>query len=131
MTRVFSGMQPSGAPHLGNYLGAWVNWLALQETADETIYCVVDLHAITSPVEHDPATLRRHLAEIREAGFVVTTGQVDAHATGIGVPVFVNGRLLCALSIAGPSVRFREEKIREVVELVRAEAAGLGGPALT
>jgi tryptophanyl-tRNA synthetase len=64
VTRVFSGMQPSGAPHLGNYLGAWVNWLALQETADETIYCVVDLHAITSPVEHDPATLRRRTVDL-------------------------------------------------------------------
>ncbi|MEX0834479.1 MAG: tryptophan--tRNA ligase [Nitriliruptor sp.] len=64
MTRVFSGMQPSGAPHLGNYLGAWVNWLALQDTADETIYCVVDLHAITSPAEHDPATLRQRTVDL-------------------------------------------------------------------
>ncbi len=64
VTRVFSGMQPSGAPHLGNYLGAWVSWLALQDTADETIYCVVDLHAITSPAEHDPATLRQRTVDL-------------------------------------------------------------------
>lgn len=54
MTRVFSGMQPSGGLHLGNYLGALVNWVQMQDTADVT-YCVVDLHAIT--MGHDPATL--------------------------------------------------------------------------
>ena len=56
MTRVFSGMQPSGDPHLGNLLGAWVNWVSMQQDR-ECVYCVVDLHAITSPAEHDPATL--------------------------------------------------------------------------
>ena len=53
---VFSGMQPSGdSLHLGNYLGALVNWVALQDDHDP-IYCVVDLHAITVP--QDPASLR-------------------------------------------------------------------------
>lgn len=53
---VFSGMQPSGdSLHLGNYLGALVNWVALQDDHDP-IYCVVDLHAIT--VQQDPAVLR-------------------------------------------------------------------------
>jgi tryptophanyl-tRNA synthetase len=54
MTRVFSGMQPSGGLHLGNYLGALVNWVRMQDTADVT-YCIVDLHAITAG--HDPAVL--------------------------------------------------------------------------
>ncbi len=58
MTRVFSGIQPSGDLHLGNYLGALVNWVGMQDRAD-CVYCVVDLHAITSPAEHDPATLRQ------------------------------------------------------------------------
>ncbi|WP_350347371.1 tryptophan--tRNA ligase [Agromyces sp. G08B096] len=54
---VFSGMQPSsGSLHLGNYLGALVNWVALQDRSD-AIYCVVDLHAIT--VAQDPAELRQ------------------------------------------------------------------------
>jgi tryptophanyl-tRNA synthetase len=54
--RVLSGMQPtSDSLHLGNYLGALVQWVALQETHD-AFYCVVDLHAIT--VEVDPTTLR-------------------------------------------------------------------------
>jgi tryptophanyl-tRNA synthetase len=55
--RVFSGIQPTADSfHLGNYLGALRNWVALQETHD-TVYCVVDLHAIT--MGHDPALLRQ------------------------------------------------------------------------
>jgi len=52
--RVFSGIQPTGNLHLGNYLGAIVNFVALQEQ-HECIYCVVDLHGIT--VWQDPAEL--------------------------------------------------------------------------
>jgi tryptophanyl-tRNA synthetase len=55
--RVFSGIQPTADSfHLGNYLGAVRQWVAMQETHD-TVYCVVDLHAITLP--QDPAQLRR------------------------------------------------------------------------
>jgi tryptophanyl-tRNA synthetase len=54
--RVFSGIQPSGASHLGNYLGAQVNYVALQEEY-EAIYAIVDLHALTT--QHDGAVLRR------------------------------------------------------------------------
>lgn len=63
MTRVFSGMQPSGAPHLGNYLGAWVNWVAMQERAD-CVFCVVDLHALTAPAYRDPATLSQRTLDL-------------------------------------------------------------------
>lgn len=56
--RVFSGIQPTGRKHLGNYLGAIRNYVALQEEAD-AIYCVVDLHAIT--VAFDPVDLRERL----------------------------------------------------------------------
>lgn len=62
MTRVFSGMQPSaGDLHLGNHLGALVNWVRLQETRD-CVYCIVDLHAIT--VSHDPAELRQRTINV-------------------------------------------------------------------
>ena len=54
MTRVFSGIQPSGELHIGNYLGAVQNWVRLQ-TQYDCLFCVVDLHAITQP--YDPATL--------------------------------------------------------------------------
>lgn len=61
MPRVFSGIQPSGDLHLGNYLGALKNWVKMQETHD-CVYCIVDLHAIT--VEHDPAELRQRTVEM-------------------------------------------------------------------
>jgi len=61
--RVFSGMQPSGAVHLGNLLGALRSWVVLQESADCT-YSVVDLHAITAPDEHDPAQLRSRTIDL-------------------------------------------------------------------
>jgi tryptophanyl-tRNA synthetase len=54
--RVFSGIQPSGASHLGNYLGAQVNYVAMQDRF-ETIYAIVDLHALTTV--HDGEELRR------------------------------------------------------------------------
>jgi len=64
MSRVFSGIQPTGNLHLGNYLGAIRNWVTMQES-HECIYCVVDLHAITLP--QDPATLRTGIREMTAA----------------------------------------------------------------
>jgi tryptophanyl-tRNA synthetase len=61
MQRVFSGIQPTGIPTLGNYLGAIRNWVQLQED-HECIYCVVDLHAITT--WQDPKTLRQQTLEM-------------------------------------------------------------------
>ncbi|MDX1448367.1 MAG: tryptophan--tRNA ligase [Acidimicrobiia bacterium] len=52
MKRVFSGVQPTGNVHVGNYIGAFKNWVAMQEEW-ETIYCVVDLHAMTVPYDAD------------------------------------------------------------------------------
>src|SRR3990170_7362063 len=56
LERVFSGIQPSGASHLGNYLGAQVNYVALQDRY-EAIYGIVDYHALTTV--HDGAEMRR------------------------------------------------------------------------
>ncbi len=61
MSRIFSGIQPTGNLHLGNYLGAVRNWVRLQHDY-ESIYCVVDLHAIT--VWQEPAELRRAIREV-------------------------------------------------------------------
>ena len=55
MSRIFSGIQPSGELHIGNYLGAVKNWVQLQRS-HESFFCIVDYHAITVPFE--PATLR-------------------------------------------------------------------------
>jgi tryptophanyl-tRNA synthetase len=56
MERVFSGVQSSGSPHVGNYFGAFRQWVADQQNAD-SVFCVVDLHALT--LEQDPAVLRQ------------------------------------------------------------------------
>ena len=61
MQRIFSGIQPSGIAHLGNYLGALRNWVALQDQ-HECIYCIVDLHAITE--WQDPKELTRQSREM-------------------------------------------------------------------
>src|SRR5437588_11883200 len=57
MARVFSGIQPTGRKHLGNYLGAIRHYVADQD-AHDAFYCIVDLHAITLP--YDPAALREN-----------------------------------------------------------------------
>jgi tryptophanyl-tRNA synthetase len=56
---VFSGIQPTGRKHLGNHIGAILQWVEGQDRADPSIYCIVDLHAIT--VEYDPAVLRERV----------------------------------------------------------------------
>jgi len=85
--RVFSGMQPTGSLHLGNYLGAMLQWIELQET-HECIYCVVDMHAIT--VWQDPVELKRSIRQVTAAyiaagldpkrSVVFNQSQVAAHA---------------------------------------------------
>ena len=60
-SRVFSGIQPSGDPHIGNYIGAIRNWVADQEKYDNT-FCVVDQHAITA--SYDPEELRRNVRQL-------------------------------------------------------------------
>src|ERR1700739_1981549 len=64
MNRIFSGIQPTGNLHLGNYLGAIRNWVVLQRDF-ECIFCIVDLHALTQPQE--PAELRASTREVTAA----------------------------------------------------------------
>ena len=61
MKRVFSGVQPTGNIHLGNYLGALKQFVELQED-HECIYCIVDMHAITVP--QDPEVLKEHILDV-------------------------------------------------------------------
>ena len=67
--RVFSGIQPTGDIHIGNYLGALRNWVSMQDEYD-AIYCVVDLHALTQP--QDPALLSA--ARLRTAKILLASG---------------------------------------------------------
>ncbi len=61
LPRVFSGVQPSGLPHVGNWLGAFRNYVAMQDGYD-AIYCIVDYHALTST--HDAERIRRNTTEM-------------------------------------------------------------------
>ena len=67
--RVFSGIQPSGGLTLGNYLGAIKRFVSMQDEDFETVYCMVDLHAIT--VWQDPENLRRNTRELA-AGYIAS-----------------------------------------------------------
>ena len=69
MDRVFSGAQPTGNMHLGNYLGAFRNWVRLQDNY-ECVYCIVDMHAITT--FQDPKTL--HAQTIEAAAAYIASG---------------------------------------------------------
>src|SRR5882724_12464333 len=64
MNRIFSGVQPTGNLHLGNYLGAIRNWVKLQDQFD-CLYCIVDMHAITT--WQDPTQLRHQTREVAAA----------------------------------------------------------------
>src|SRR5579885_1707688 len=87
MNRIFSGIQPTGNLHLGNYLGAIRNWVALQREYD-CIFCIVDLHALTLP--QDPKELRAQTREVTaayiaagidpEACIIFNQSAVAAHA---------------------------------------------------
>lgn len=87
MKRVFSGVQPTGNIHLGNYLGALIQFVELQED-HECIYCIVDEHAIT--VQQDPKELREHILDVAalymaigvdpKKSIVFVQSQVPGHA---------------------------------------------------
>ena len=74
--RVFSGIQPTGNLHIGNYLGALKNWVEIQGNY-ESIFCIVDLHAIT--IYQEPAELRAKILEI--AGLFLAAGIDPKHST--------------------------------------------------
>lgn len=79
--RVFSGIQPTGTLHLGNYLGAIRQWVGLQD-AHDNIFCVVDLHTLTIPESVDPAVLR---AKSREVAALYIAAGIDPERSSIFV----------------------------------------------
>ncbi len=88
MKRIFSGVQPTGNLHLGNYLGAIRNWVHLQDEFEDCLFCVVDLHAIT--VWQEPKDLVANTREVAAAmiaagidpkrNVIFNQSQVSAHA---------------------------------------------------
>jgi tryptophanyl-tRNA synthetase len=115
MQRIFSGIQPSGELHIGNYLGATRNWVALQ-AQHECIYCIVDLHAITQP--YDTATLAPRTVEM--AVGLLAAG-IDPSRTMLFVQSHVpqHAELMWALNTVTPlgelerMTQFKEKSARQ------------------
>ena len=111
MKRVFSGVQPTGNIHLGNYLGALKQFVELQED-HECIYCIVDEHAITVP--QDPKELRKHILDVAalylaigidpKKSIVFVQSQVSGHAE--------LGWVLCCNSYTGELSRMTQFKAK-------------------
>ncbi len=118
--RIFSGIQPTGEPHIGNYSGGFRQYAATQEQG-EAFFCIVDLHAIT--VDHDPAELREGTLDIGAMLFatgldpqrstVFIQSQVTAHAEAAWLLGAVT-----AYGHLGRMTQFKEK--RELAEFVSA-----------
>ena len=109
MKRVFSGVQPTGNIHLGNYLGALKQFVELQED-HECIYCIVDEHAITVP--QDPKELKEHILDV--AALYLAVG-VDPKKSIVFVQSDVSGHaelgwVLCCNSSTGELSRMTQFK---------------------
>ena len=82
MKRIFSGAQPTGGLHLGNYLGALRNWVELQHEY-ESFFCIVNLHALTIPQDpQDLAQKTRELARLYLAAGIDPEGLDHLHSVG-------------------------------------------------
>ena len=119
--RVFSGIQPSGPPHIGNCLGAMRRWVAEQEPK-ENFFCVVDMHAITVP--RDPAVLRRR---IREMAALCFASGLDPYKCTVFVQSHVRAHAECCwilncVTPVGWLERMTQYKARRGTKQVRVRA---------
>ncbi|MDQ4126716.1 MAG: tryptophan--tRNA ligase [Actinomycetota bacterium] len=121
--RVFSGIQPSGNLHLGNYLGALKNWVELQDQY-ENFFCIVDLHALTVP--QDPKVLRR---KIRELAALYLASGIDSQKSVVFRQSRVSGHteltwlLNCVAKVGELS---RMTQFKDKAQKGGAEAASVG-----
>ena len=128
--RVFSGVQPSGGLHIGNYFGAIQRWAAEQNT-HENIFCVVDLHAITVPQE--PRVLQKRICET--AAMLIAAG-IDPTRSAIFVQSHLGGIhaelawILNTLTPMGWLERMTQYKEKSLVNKERASAGLFDYPVL-
>ncbi|MGW6855508.1 tryptophan--tRNA ligase [Streptomyces xanthophaeus] len=122
MTRIFSGIKPSGHLTLGNYLGAVRQWVASDQEPDEALFCVVDLHALT--VEHDPARVRRLT---RQAATLLLAAGLDPQRCTLFVQSHVDEhtRLAYLLECTASDGELRR-MIQYKEKAARAQGAGEG-----
>jgi tryptophanyl-tRNA synthetase len=113
--RIFSGIQPSGDPHIGNYSGGFRQYAATQEQG-EAFFCIVDLHAIT--IQHDPGALREGTLDI--AAMLFATG-IDPHRSTVFVQSHVTAHAEAAWLLSsvtsygqlGRMTQFKEKSAEE------------------
>src|SRR5690242_11203326 len=104
MTRVFSGIKPTGHLTLGNYLGAMRRWATVDQHRSDALFCVVDLHALT--VDHDPARVRRLS---RQAASLLLAAGLDPRRCTVFVQSHVaeHARLSCLLECVASEAEAR------------------------
>jgi tryptophanyl-tRNA synthetase len=122
MARIFSGIKPTGHLTLGNYLGALRRWAVEDQRRADSLFCVVDLHALT--VEHDPARVRR--LSRQAAGLMLAAG-LDPELCTVFVQSHVDehARLSCVLEcVASDGEMRRMIQYRE--KSARAQRSGEG-----
>ena len=122
MSRIFSGIQPSGELHIGNYLGAVKNWVKLQHEY-ESIICIVDYHAIT--IAYDPQTLRERR---REMAFSLLAAGIDPNVATLFVQSQVpqHTELAWILNTITPLGELeRQTQFKEKAQRQESIAAGL------
>ncbi|WP_109029492.1 tryptophan--tRNA ligase [Streptomyces rubrogriseus] len=118
MTRVFSGVKPTGHLTLGNYLGAMRRWAAVDQHRSDALFCVVDLHALT--VDHDPARVRRLS---RQAASLLLAAELDPELCTVFVQSHVDehARLSYVLECVATDgemrrmIQYKEKAARERV----------------
>lgn len=125
MTRVFSGIKPTGHLTLGNYLGAVRRWAQVDQYEAEALFCVVDLHALT--VEHDPARVRRLS---RQAASLLLAAGLDPARCTLFVQSHVDEHarlsyLLECVATDGEMRRMIQYKEKSVVEQARGGSVRL------
>jgi tryptophanyl-tRNA synthetase len=116
MTRVFSGIKPTGHLTLGNYLGAMRRWAAVDQHRADSLFCIVDLHALT--VDHDPARVRRLS---RQAATLLLASGLDPELCTVFVQSHVDEhtRLSYVLECVASDgemrrmIQYREKAVRE------------------
>jgi tryptophanyl-tRNA synthetase len=121
--RVFSGIQPTGKLHIGNYIGAISQWVA-QQAAFDNIFCIVDLHALTIPEAVDPAELRR---KTREVAAIYLAAGIDPAQSAIFIQshVPVHAELTWILNCVTP-VGWLERMTQYKTKAVQLESIGTG-----
>jgi tryptophanyl-tRNA synthetase len=123
--RVFSGVQPTGVPHLGNYLGAFRNWVRLQDD-HEAFYCVVDLHSLTVP--WDPGALSEGTLEVA-ASLIASGVDPDRSVLFVQSHVAAHAELAWVLTCLARIGELR--RMVQFKERSRSDAESVGAGLLT